>query len=253
MNDDLLGMDSADDGGGGGDDWLTTYADAITLLLAFFVMILGTATLDKAKYEEMRRSVQGAINHEAIAPQKTEEAPVAPEVVLSDTVKAMIVDRGIASHVEVSVANDVLNIEFSALGMFSPGRAELREDRAFFENLRDVAFAIRDFQAESDNSAAGKSVYIDIEGHSDNQPLRGSPRFRSNWELSGARAASIVRHLLMSKIVPPGQIRAISLADTHPKVPYDVSDAVSLEAVRAQNRRVVMKVRWLSNDEAANR
>ena len=240
-----IGIDS-DGGGSGGDEWLTTYADAITLLLAFFVMILGTATLDQAKYEELRDSIQGAFNAEKFSPQKTEDVEDPPEIVIAEMIKPLIKDD--ANKIEVTVSNDTLTLEFNSVGMFRQNRAKLED--SMLKILRDVAFEIKKFRQLNEDKNKAKSAYIDIEGHSDNEKIRAGGKYDTNWELSAARASSVVRHLMDTKVVDQAHIRAIGLADTRPKVPYLEATGPDLDQIRETNRRVVMKVRWLTEEEA---
>ena len=249
MDDSGIDMDAS-----GGDDWLTTYADAITLLLAFFVMILGTATLDKAKYDELRQSIQGAINNEEIAPQRTQDADEkAPEEIMAKEIEASIKNAKDDGRVQVQVSDDLLTVEFNSVGMFKKGRAEIAS--AEMENIiREVGFAIRTAVNRSSGKHAGKTPYVDVEGHSDNQPLgkngRCAPgKFCSNWELSAARASSVIRVLRSFQHIPSSNLRAIGLADTRPKLSYGTLTGDALARVRQANRRVVLKVRWHSDSE----
>jgi chemotaxis protein MotB len=233
----------------GGDDWLTTYADAITLLLAFFVMILGTATLDKAKYDELRESIQGAINHEEIAPQKTQPAEKPPETVVAQEIETAVKKAKDDGRIKVTVADDLLTVEFNAVGMFKKGKATIASAE-MLNVVREVGFAIRTATNRASGEHQGKIPYVDVEGHSDNQPLGrggrcGGGKFCSNWELSAARASSVIRELRKQKFMPSSNLRAIGLADTRPKVTYGTLTGEALERVRQENRRVVLKVRWV--------
>jgi len=216
MDDSGIDMDAS-----GGDDWLTTYADAITLLLAFFVMILGTATLDKAKYDEMRKSIQGAINKEEIAPQRTQDAEEeAPEEVVAKEIEAAVKTAKDDGRIQVDVSDDLITVEFSSVGMFKKGRAEIASEETL-NVVREVGFAIRTAVNRSSGKHSGKLPYVDVEGHSDNQPLGkggrcGSGKFCTNWELSAARASSVIRVLRKQGFIPSTNLRAIGLADTRP-------------------------------------
>ncbi len=237
----------------GGDDWLTTYADAITLLLAFFVMILGTATLDKAKYDELRKSIQGAINHEEIAPQRTQDSDDPPEEVVAKEIDAAVKSAKDDGRIEVKVSDDLLTVEFNSVGMFKKGRAEIASEE-MLNVVREVGFAIRTAVNRASGKHSGKTPYVDVEGHSDNQPLGTRGRcakgnFCTNWELSAARASSVIRELRNQGFIPSGNLRAIGLADTRPKIGYGTLTGDALERVRQTNRRVVLKVRWIPPGE----
>ena len=252
MDDSGIDMDAS-----GGDDWITTYADAITLLLAFFVMILGTATLDKAKYDELRESIQGAINHEEIAPQRTQDAEEPPEEIMAKEIEAAVKTAKDDGRVQVDVSDDLITVEFNAVGMFKKGRAQIANAEVL-NIIREVGFAVRTAVNRSSGEHSGKVPYVDVEGHSDNQPLGKSGRcapgkFCSNWELSAARASSVIRVLRTFEDIPSANLRAIGLADTRPKLSYGTLTGDALDRVRQANRRVVLKVRWIPTNEATDK
>lgn len=123
-----------------------------------------------------------------------------------------------ATQANVAISNGTLAYPISSDILFDIGDATLRPN-----NLLDKVAAI----------AIKEGAYLRIEGHTDNQPIR-SPKFASNWELSSARALSVL-HYLEERGVPAKQLKAVGLADTQP-----VSESP------AANRRVVLVISMAS-------
>ena len=230
--------------GSGGDDWLTTYADAITLLMAFFVMILATADLNQGKYDTVRNSIKNALH--GSGENEHDPGSTAEEKTETPAEKKKRKDRAkqafkrlkveLAEEIQkgsVRVARDGqrVTIEFSSVALFAAGRADLKP------GMKPVLLRMAD-----GIQAAGRGDYrIDVEGHTDDVPIRG--RYPSNWELSASRATHVVRYLVESGLAR-GRMRAIGLADTKPKVPLGNAKGKTLMAARAKNRRVVLHVDW---------
>lgn len=120
---------------------------------------------------------------------------------------------------EVTRDGDDIIIRLAEQGSFDSGFADLKPE--FTQLLNRVG-----------SSLPGSSGMISIEGHTDNQPMGPGSRFRSNWDLSSARAAAVADYLLNGEYVNAGQVSVSGLADTEP-----VSDN-STASGRAQNRRI---------------
>lgn len=120
---------------------------------------------------------------------------------------------------EVTREGDDIIIRLAEQGSFDSGFADLKPE--FTQLLNRVG-----------SSLPGSSGMISIEGHTDNQPMGPGSRFRSNWDLSSARAAAVADYLLNGEFVNPGQVSVSGLADTDPVA--DNSTATG----RAQNRRI---------------
>lgn len=120
---------------------------------------------------------------------------------------------------QVTREGDDIIIRLAEQGSFDSGFADLKPE--FTQLLNRVG-----------SSLPGSSGMIAIEGHTDNQPMGPGSRFRSNWDLSSARAAAVADYLLSGEYVSAGQVSVSGLADTEP-----VSDN-STASGRAQNRRI---------------
>ena len=124
----------------------------------------------------------------------------------------------------------IYTAQISSAAFFGPGSATLSASGA--DLLRNVAATVR--------SPRLADYKITVEGHTDDTPIR-SVQFPSNWELSTARAAAVVRFLLDAG-VPASRLRAAGYADTFPLVPNCDAAGTPIPANQARNRRVVIRL-----------
>jgi len=204
-----------------GEGWIVTYADAITLLLAFFVMILSVSDLNQGKIEALKEGLASIISgKEAVTPfNDIKEA-------LNDIVK----EHDMQENVSVDIDVKGVRVEFSNFSLYDSGSAAIKAEA--LPMLEEVTKVIK--------NTSHKTHLIEIEGHTDDVPIR-TERFPSNWELSASRASNVVK-FLMGKGVDKERLKASGYADSRPKVPLDSGKPIS-EEDRAANRRVVIYVR----------
>ncbi|WP_157315151.1 flagellar motor protein MotD [Chitinibacter sp. GC72] len=238
--------------------WLVSYADFITLLFAFFVVMYAISSVNEGKYKVLSNSLVDAFKQpkqsaDAIrlndqntpgAPQKLivipgvtmmpnagkfEEQAKKMQGIAGDLRQSLgsLIDQG---KVRVTQSKRGIAVEISDSILFATGRADLQEESA------SALLAIADLVKNSDN-------LIQIEGHTDNQPIRGG-LFPSNWELSSARAASVVR-LFQSAGVAPQRMVAVGYAEFRPVESNDTVES------RARNRRVTLNILADNQDEVA--
>ncbi|WP_423369167.1 OmpA/MotB family protein [Burkholderia sp. LMG 32019] len=197
--------------------WLISYADLITTLMVLF---LALYVLQLAKYNALDARYQTLARHAGSAASAS--AAVAPErsppwLALLDSLKAN-------GRISLVKAPHGVEIGIDAKILFNVGDARLLADSA--PVLNQIA------QALSDHATGD----ILVEGHTDSVPIANA-KYESNWELSSARAGSVVRYLT-ERGVAPHRLAAIGRADTQPLVAGD--DA----AARARNRRVTIFVAY---------
>ena len=240
----------------GGEDWLTTYADAITLLMAFFVMMYSASKLDGKKFEDIKVGIETHVTHRrsdsttGFSPQ-VPGSPVTAEPVIPtdrDKPKEMIQGSGEGSSegggaqsplevlsnqgdVSQSLQESVVMLEFSSGALFERGSARLKASAR--PVLADLASRLRERESPPK---------IIIEGHTDDSKVR-STRYPSNWELSSARAVSVLR-FLVSRGIDPETMEVRAYADTEPKQPNRDPWGNPDPEGRAANRRVVM---WIQD------
>lgn len=223
--------------------WLVSYSDFITLLFAFFVVMYAISSVNEANYRTLSESLGAAFRN---VPRETRLAaasplpvpPPEPQQVTSEKKTAqrlrqermqemarsiMQVLAPLLDDEKVRVTQSRLGIavEINAGVLFAPGKAAL-EPKAE-KALRAVAPLLR----ETDHS-------IQVEGHTDDVAIR-TPVFPSNWELSTARASSVVR-VLVDAGIEPSRLTALGFGQYRPVEPNDTPEG------RARNRRVVIRL-----------
>ncbi|RQU35765.1 motility protein B [Burkholderia cenocepacia] len=198
--------------------WLISYADLITtlmvLFLALYVLQLAKYNALDARYQTLARQAGGGATA-AVDAAKSEPAP--PWLALLDSLKSN-------GRISLVKAPHGVEIGIDAKILFNVGDARLLPDSS--PVLNQIA------QALSEHATGD----ILVEGHTDNVPIANA-KYESNWELSSARAGSVVRYLT-ERGVAPHRLAAIGRADTQPLVVGD--DAAS----RARNRRVTIFVAY---------
>ena len=233
MNDFEFGDES--DGSDAGDDWMNTYADAITLLMAFFVLLYAMSTIDTEKYQQLQYSLS---EHLGKRPEVADFEGVPDDLQTinstgqSSSTSGAQAHKQLASALEISF-NDLLQeggaLEMTTAGVklelpgevvYGSGSADMREDAK-----ATLAQTVQMFNVES-----YADFLITIEGHTDNQPIT-TGQFTSNWDLAAVRASRIADFFVEAGI-DRTRIRSISYADTRPKVANDTPEG------RASNRRV---------------
>ncbi len=219
------------------DDWLMTYADMITLLLCFFAVFLAITVPDQRKFEEAKEKVVEKFSGgdtlkmkgEYNLPEADKDTPVSSD----DLYEALpsIVDRFPENKdVEVQKGDRITTIEMNSAPFFDIGAAALSQDGV--KVLAELQPTLM--------SDEYKDYTISVEGYTDDSPIK-TPQFPSNWELSSARAASVVRSLI-DLGVPADRLRAVGFADSNPKVPNRDENGEAIPQNQAQNRRVVIRL-----------
>jgi chemotaxis protein MotB len=224
------------------DRWLISYADFITLLFAFFVVLYASSQMDKHKMGNLANSIQTAFQElgvfdassSRVAKGDSRPASVADVNAIKDMlnpnpfakqVKALQseLETALAPEIEkhtvtVQANREGIVVSLRETGFYESGSANLRPSST--ESIDRLAAVL---QAHTEA--------LRIEGHSDNQPIHNA-RFDSNWELSTARAADLVKLLITRYNFDPARLAASGYAEFHPVSPNDTPDG------RARNRRV---------------
>ncbi len=210
------------------ESWMATFADAITLLMAFFVMLLTFVEYDIPAFDEAA---------EAIAERVGGDGPPSPAKMLKEDVQMMVDEMEAEGDVTVSKDARGLMIELSGGAFFLPGTATLREK----------ALPILKKMTESLNAPEYRCFNIKVEGHTDNIPIQ-TKKFPSNWELSAARASRVTRFFITEKL-QDFRFKTVAFADTQPKAPNLGEDGQAIKENQAKNQRIQMKVERMSLDE----
>lgn len=197
--------------------WLVTYGDMMTLLMTFFVLLFSMSTIDPVKLEQFSDSVGKALG------KKTKTQKYSLAEIYSDVVK-VIEEENLQEQIQVETSERGVAIKIPSEISFGIGSADLNP------RIYPILNKFEDMMK--------KSTYpIAIEGHTDNVPIR-SAMFPSNWELSAARAAQVVRYYI-ARGIPPERFQAIGYADTRPRAPgATIAEANATSERMAMNRRV---------------
>ena len=228
--------------------WLVSYADFITLLFAFFVVMYSLSSINEGKYRVLSDSIVQSFRSISVnsagqqivvqpvnmpqrppvqkpqvdpAKQLAREAAVKRMRNMADEIRDVLQPLADGGQVSVTEGAHGIKVEINAEVLFSPGEAAL--GGGAINALEAVArvLSVADFP-------------IVIEGHTDNVPIN-TPRFPSNWELSAVRASSVVR-LFVDAGVEPARLTAAGYGDQRP-----VAENFSSEG-RSRNRRVTLLI-----------
>jgi chemotaxis protein MotB len=200
--------------------WMVSYADFVTLLFAFFVVMFATANSDRSKAAAMSEAVKEALSQGPHKPPPRHSGGTTdihtpdPIKILQEQLKEQI-RKG---EVEIFMEPRGLTISFKQAAVFDSGQADVKSTA--IPAIRKVADAI----LALDNQ-------IRLEGHTDNVPINND-RYRNNWELSSARSIAILQLLVDKFTVPPTRLAVSGYADTVPIASNETDEG------RARNRRV---------------
>lgn len=233
--------------------WLVSYADFITLLFAFFVVMYSLSSVNEGKYRVLSDSMVQAFRNinlndsgqqivvQPITMAPAQMAPATPEQEtrrretaqrmrsMAEEIRRVLSPLTRDGQVNVSEGAFGISVEINASLLFAPAEAVLGAEAV--TALRSVGEVL-----------AQASFPIMVEGHTDNRPIANS-RFPSNWELSAVRAASVVR-LFIETGVAPDRLTAAGYADQRPVA------LNSTEEGRARNRRVTILIESRTADVA---
>lgn len=241
--------------------WMATFADLMSLLMCFFVLLLSFSEMDLQKYKQVAGSMKMAFGIQRVVKAdsiprgtsiiKQEFSPGKPQPTVMDVVKQQteddareqlrldpplsdevlelmdLIEQNLAQEIEAEVLEvllyeDGVMIRVREKDAFPSGSAELQEG---FESVLDK---LSDLLDETD----GRIV---VSGHTDNVPIN-TLVYPSNWVLSAARSASVVHYLSEIRFSDPSRIEIRAFADTQPVAPNNSPEN------RARNRRIEISV-----------
>lgn len=227
------------------DRWLISYADFITLLFAFFVVMYAISSVNESKYKTFSDSLNLAFSKRpsstAVQSQDSQQEQMLKALVdrrtarlgeqqlkIQERMKSIagglgqvmrnMIDLGM---VNISQTKRGVVIDISASSLFKTGDATLQME--VLATLRQVSAVL-----------SKDSYAIEIEGHTDDVPIK-TAQFPSNWELSSARASSVAR-MLIDNGVAEKRLAVVGLAANQPLAPNDSPEN------RAKNRRVTITI-----------
>lgn len=217
--------------------WMATFADMVTLLLCFFVLLLSFAEQSEQKYRDALGSINGAFGAKELRAVSEDMA----QFTMSDTakemaneishderlllgvimrIKSLLEDHDVEIKEGAGVTADRDGVIFSASSssMFKPGTAMLTANAD--KILDDVIKVLKDYR-----------LNLVVRGHTDDRPI-ATRKFPSNWELSAARAAVALDYIVNKGGIEINRTKAVGYADTRPSAPNDTPEN------RKKNQRV---------------
>jgi len=217
--------------------WMATFADMVTLLLCFFVLLLSFAEQSETKYRDALGSIKGAFGVKEIRAVSDDMALFNTSQTAKDLaakishdervllgvimrIKSLLEKEDMEIKEGTGVTADRDGVVFSAKSssLFKPGTAELVPGA---ERILDkVIKVLKDYK-----------MNLVVRGHTDDRPI-STAKFPSNWELSAARAAVALDYILSKGHMSINRAKAVGYADTRPAVPNDS------DANRRKNQRV---------------
>src|SRR5690554_1442600 len=245
--------------------WVVTFADLMSLLMCFFVLLLSFSEIDAQKFKQIAGELSKAFGVQreipaleipmGTSPIFDQFSPAPPEPTVVNEIRQTTTDQQpqlqtLKSPTEQAV-QDALQEQIDAnmaeiLEVLEPaiidGRINVSEDQrrivirveekgSFPSGSAQLTWEFEGLLLEMAQVLADMPGDLAVEGHTDNIPIR-TERFFSNWDLSAARAAAVANVLLARDQVSPERLRVTGLADTRPRVANSTADN------RAKNRRV---------------
>ncbi len=217
----------------GAPEWMVTFADLMSLLLTFFVLLLSFSSTEVVKFKQMAGSLKEAFgmrselalsdtvqSDEMLPVLDPEQGSAAAESASAEVMRElqqMLAEMGLEKQGGATITPEGVVLQLSGDLFFASGRAELNPGA--FDVLDKIAQQLQ---------RTGRP--LDVIGHTDDIPI-ATPVYPSNWELSAARAGHAVRYL-SEQGVAPGRLRAIGQAQTAPVDTNDTAEG------RSRNRRV---------------
>lgn len=234
--------------------WMATFSDLVTLVLVFFVLLFSMSKVDAVKFRELQVVLSGVgigekgfLTDDEVQSINLTEKQLDSETIqeiaekrekekeklddLYEKIKKYVHDKGLEEKIDVVRKEEGVSVVITDSVFFDTGSAEVKTE------AKEIINSLTDFFKEVDNE-------IQIEGHTDNRPI-SSFQYPSNWELSGARASSIIRFLIANYDFDPKRFISIGYGETRPIAPNDTFENMD------KNRRVVILIKdnILSFDE----
>jgi chemotaxis protein MotB len=227
------------------DRWLVSYADFITLLFAFFVVLYASSRADQQKQAQVAHSIRSAFEVVGVFPASPQagnpatspaSAAVPPvNLVLGDDLSASPEVRQDLNRIEaqlaVALAAQVTEHNI-ALRLGRDGLVISLRESGFYDSGSALPHVQSRPTLDQVAATLKTTAYdIRIEGHTDNVPIH-TAQFASNWELSTARATELAKNFIVSYDFAPARLSAAGFAEFHPVASNDTAEG------RSQNRRV---------------
>lgn len=240
--------------------WVMTFADLMTLLMCFFVLLLAFSEMDAAKFKQLSGSMKDAFGVQAEIEVRTipkgtsvvaqEFSPGRPDPTALPQVRQHTIDsnrntldaleresreieeaRKHALRLRLALKKEIERGDVSIQTEGMKVIVHIMENASFDSGFADVREGFLPALTKIGELIDNNSGEVTISGHTDNVPI-ANERFRSNWDLSTSRAVSVAHELLQVSALSPENVIVTGHADTRPRAPNDTAEN------RAKNRRV---------------
>jgi len=226
----------------GAPPYMMTFGDMMSLFLTFFVMLVSMATFESTKFKVASESLQNAFGvlesfptiavNPFVRIPKQDGGEDRRKTSINDAKKMekIIAAKNLDNAVKVEITQTGFGVLLRDPSTFASGSAELQQNGQVI--LSDLAALIK----------ANPDLKIRAEGHTDDVPIH-SDRFHSNWELSSARALSVVQMLSEKSGINPANMSAVGYGEYRPLVPN------TSEENRSKNRRIQIFVDYMDQTQ----
>ncbi len=206
--------------------WLITYADLITLLLCFFILLFSSANIDQNVWDQIKASYSSKVKSKKVSTPLSE---------IKHQLDSMLMKEVKSNNLEIGNNDNAINMRFLSNSFYNSGEATLLpEGKEIVDKIFDVIDAV--------NKKKKADFHLDVEGHTDDNPIKNL-QYPSNWELSVARASNVVRYLI-DRGMSPERLKASGYADTQPVVPNRNAKGEPIPENQSINRRVVLRIHY---------
>lgn len=212
--------------------WMTSYADLMTLLACFFILMMAFANYDPVGFQKKTKEISTHFSGKALSKDKSETEELMEELKghpdLSEIAKIAINDEGL-----------ILN--FNSSQLFKPGETTIKK-----ETLETLDILIDVIKSKNPN------YRVVVEGHTDNIPVGSNSQFSSNWELSSSRSSKIIERF-QEYGFGSSQLVSIGYGDSRPVADNQDKQGNNIKENMALNRRAVIKVLTPKKDKKAKK
>lgn len=225
--------------------WLVSFADLMSLLLALFVLILSFSEINSDSFRRNAGPISEAFNAKPkiinIIPtdQSKSSQSIQLDVTKPHEKKAdessELARSDLIFRLSIDLADQIAKRQIQVLERDFGVVIRFRDNAAFDSGSRELKTSIVPTLERITQVLARTKGKIRVEGHTDDIPI-STDLFRDNWDLSAARAASVVRAILANSKIDPKRLSAQGFADSQPLVPNDTPEG------RAKNRRVEVSI-----------
>jgi chemotaxis protein MotB len=199
--------------------WLVIFSDLSTNLMLFFLMAFAMTRMTTAQRDQLVEGMEKAMKSEQAIKARQERKK--KEATAIQTLKDTVAYGRLKQYTKVEVTDKNIKLTIDLPFFFQSGSAEI--DRRAIPALESLVRPLKEFPND-----------VIIEGHTDNVPIHGG-QYRSNWELSVARAVSVI-NFLTAKGINPKKLVAGGYGEYHPAFPNDTPEH------RARNRRIEITI-----------